>query len=79
MFQFAFDGALFKIEANTPAEMPLFTLPPHWSARTPDGERSRNSPPESSYQSLYASFILLNLSCLLSCASKGANAPLQPP
>ena len=41
MFQFAFEGALFKFEAKTPAGMPLFTLPPQLSARTPEGERNK--------------------------------------
>ena len=36
MFQFAFDGALFKLEAKAPASNPLLQLPPQFKQRTPD-------------------------------------------
>ena len=39
MFQFAFDGALFKLEAKAPASNPARQRPPQNKQRTPDDDQ----------------------------------------
>lgn len=41
MFVFEFDGALFRLAANTPSFVPLFQLPPRRSPQLAYGERGR--------------------------------------
>lgn len=63
MFQFAFEGALFKFEAKRPAVMPFVTLPPQLSARTPEAKAEHPPKPLTNplYSSVFSPFVYFKI------------------